>query len=76
MWTLPGCPEIADLLVAIHQCECHCYRYIAHVMQVAQQARRMKLAVVEMHSSTSHIVYDFKQKLQRDSKREVTPTVK
>ena len=74
MWTLPGCPEIADLLLAIHQCECHSYRYIAHVMQAAQQACRMKLSVVEMHS-TSHIVYDFKQKLQRDYEREVTPTM-
>ena len=31
-------PEIADLFPAIHQCERHSYRYMAHVMQAAQQA--------------------------------------
>ena len=55
-------PEIADLLLTIHQCERHSYRYMAHVMQAAQQAHRMKLAIAEMDSSTAYIVYDFKQK--------------
>ena len=30
-------PEIADLLLAIHQCVRHSYRYMDHVMQAAQQ---------------------------------------
>ncbi|KAL5517271.1 hypothetical protein EMCRGX_G002784 [Ephydatia muelleri] len=44
--------EIADVLLTIHQCERRSYRYMVHVMQAAQQAHRMKLA----------IVYDLKQK--------------
>ena len=61
MWTLLGCPK-SDLLLAIHECERCSYRYMAHVMQAAQQARKMKLAIAEMDSSTAYIVYDFKQK--------------
>ena len=58
-------PEIADLLLTIHQCErrsCR-YMYMANVMQAAQQARKMKLAIAEMDSSTAYIVYDFKTKI-------------
>ena len=54
--------EIANVLLTIHQCERRSYRYMVHVMQAAQQAHRMKLAIAEMDSSTAYIVYDFKQK--------------
>eukprot|EP00731_Ephydatia_muelleri_P000512 Em0001g512a len=55
--------EIADVLLTIHQCERRSYRYMAHVMLAAQQAHHMKLAIVQMDSSTAYMVYDFKQKL-------------
>ena len=39
--------EVADILLTIHQCE-HCtYRYMAHIMLVAQQAHQMRLAAVD-----------------------------
>ena len=63
-------PEIADLLLAIHQCERRSYRYMAHVMQAAQQAYKMKLAIAEMDSNTAYIVYDFKQKFLAKGFRE------
>ena len=43
---------------------------MAHVMQAAQQAHRMKLAIAEMDSSTAYIVYDFKQKFLAKGFRE------
>ena len=62
--------ELADVLLTIHQCERRSYRYMAHVMQAAQQAHRMKLAIAEMDSSTAYIVYDFKQKFLAKGFRE------
>ena len=62
--------ELADVLQTIHQCERRSYRYMAHVMQAAQQAHRMKLAIAEMDSSTAYIVYDFKQKFLAKGSRE------
>ena len=62
--------ELADVLLTIHQCERRSYRYMAHVMQAAQQAHRMKLAIAEMDSSTAYIVYDFKQKFLAKEFRE------
>ena len=59
-----------NLLLAIHQCERRSYRYMAHVMQAAQQAQNMKLAIAEMDSSTAYIVYDFKQKFLAKGFRE------
>ena len=43
---------------------------MAHVMQAAQQARKIKLAIAEMDSSTAYIVYDFKQKFLSKGFRE------
>ena len=63
-------PEIADLLLTIHQCERRSYKYMAHVMQAAQQARRMKLAIAKMDLSTAYIVYNFKQKFLAKGFRE------
>ena len=54
--------EIADVLLAIHQCECHSYRYMAHVMLAAQQAHQMMLAIAQMDYNTAYLVFDFKQK--------------
>ena len=62
--------EIADVLLAIHQCERRSYRYMAHVMQAAQQAHKMKLAIAEVDSSTAYIIYDFKQKFLAKGFRE------
>ena len=42
--------EIANVLQTIHQCVRGSYKYMAHVMQAAQQAHRMKLAIAEMDS--------------------------
>ena len=62
--------EIADVLLTIHQCERRSYRYMAHVMLAAQQAHRMKLAIVQMGSSTAYMVYDFKQRFLAKGFRE------
>eukprot|EP00731_Ephydatia_muelleri_P000275 Em0001g275a len=62
--------EIADVLLTIHQCERRSYRYMAHVMLAAQKAHHMKLAIVQMDSSTAYMVYDFKQKFLAKGFRE------
>ena len=62
--------EIADVLLTIHRCEHRSYRYMAHVMLAAQQAHHMKLAIVQMDSSTAYMVYDFKQKFLAKGFRE------
>ena len=46
---------------------------MAHVMQAAQQACRMKLAIAEMGSSIATLISN-KNSLQKDSERGVTPT--
>ena len=65
-------PKIADLLLAIHQCEHRSYRYMAHVMQAAQQACKMKLAITRA-LDTMYMTSN-KNSLQSEFEREVTPT--
>ena len=63
-------PEMADVLLALHQCERRSYQYMAHVMLAAQQAYQMKMAIAQMDCNTAYVVFDFKQKfLQKDSMR-------
>ena len=62
--------EMADVLLAIYQCERHSYRYMAHVMIAAQQAHRMKMAIAEMDCNTAYVVFDFKQKFLAKGFRE------
>ena len=45
--------EMADVLLAIHQCERHSYRYMVHVMLAAQQAHHMKMAIAQMDCNTA-----------------------
>eukprot|EP00731_Ephydatia_muelleri_P022919 Em0015g502a len=54
--------ETADVLLTVHQCERRTFRYMAHVMQAAQQSLRMKQAIAEMDSTTAYLIFDFKQK--------------
>ena len=54
--------EVADILLTKLQCERHTYRYMAHVMLAAQQAHHMKIAIAQMDSDTTYMVFDFKQK--------------
>ena len=54
--------EIADVLLTVHQCERHTFRYMAHVMQAAQPCLRMKQAIAEMDSTTAYLIFDIKQK--------------
>ena len=52
------------------------YQYMARVMLAAQQAHHMKLAIVQMNSSTAYMVYDFKQKfLAKGFHEGETPTM-
>ena len=63
-------PEMADVLLALHQCERRSYRYMAHVMLAAQQAYQMKMAIAEMDCNTAYMVFDFKQKFLAKGFRE------
>ena len=45
-------PEMADVLLALHQSERRSYRYMAHVMLAAQQAYQMKMAIAQMDCNT------------------------
>ena len=48
---------IANVLLTIHQCECHSHYYMTHVMLAAQ-----RLAIVQMESTKPYMVFGFKQK--------------
>ena len=63
-------PEMADVLLALHQCERRSYRYMAHVMLAAQQTYQMKMAIAEMDCNTAYMVFDFKQKFLAKGFRE------
>eukprot|EP00731_Ephydatia_muelleri_P026723 Em0018g823a len=62
--------ETADVLLTVHQCERRTFRYMAHVMQAAQQSLRMKQAIAEMDSTTAYLIFDFKQKFLAKGFRE------
>ena len=62
--------EVADILLTIHQCERHTYRYMAHDMLASQQAYHMKKAIAQMDSDTAYMVFDFKQKFLAKGFRE------
>ena len=62
--------EMADKLLAIHQCERRYYQYMAHVMLAAQQAHHMKMSIAEMDCKTVYMVFDFKQKFLAKGFRE------
>ena len=53
-------PEMADVLLALHQCERCSYQYMDHV--TVQQAYQMKKAIAQMDCNTAYMVFDFKQK--------------
>ena len=63
-------PEMADVLLALHQCERRSYQYMAHVMLAAQQAYQMKMAIAQMDCKTAYVVFDFKQKFLAKGFRE------
>ena len=62
--------ETADVVLTVHQCERRTFRYMAHVMQAAQQSLRMKQAIAEMDSTTAYLIFDFKQKFLAKGFRE------
>ena len=62
--------ETADALLTVHLCERRTFRYMAHVMQAAQQSLRMKQAIAEMDSTTAYLIFDFKQKFLAKGFRE------
>ena len=63
-------PEMADVLLALHQCERRTYRYMAHVKLAVQQAYHMKMAIAQMDCNTAYVVFDIKQKFLAKGFRE------
>ncbi|KAL5491954.1 hypothetical protein EMCRGX_G017334 [Ephydatia muelleri] len=62
--------EIADVLLMIHQCERCSYRYMDHVMLAAQLVHHVKLATVQMDSTTAWCLTSNQSSLQMGSMRE------
>ena len=60
---------LSDVLLTIHQCECHIFRFMSHVVKV-QQHHLMHLVRKNLDGDTAYIFFDFKQKFLSNGFRE------
>ena len=49
--------RLAEVANIIHQCERRTYQYMAHFMLAAQQAHHMRVAIAQMDSDTTYMIW-------------------